>query len=76
MLTIAAFKHTCYHTLRIIFSNYCQQVSGGKCIATSTVLMGAGDNALAPFGVKVMDSTLFPAKVHALIESARSRSRA
>jgi hypothetical protein len=40
------------------------------------VLMGAVENALAPFGVKVMDSTLFPAKVHALIESARSRSRA
>ncbi|MDH4381501.1 MAG: molybdopterin-dependent oxidoreductase [Gammaproteobacteria bacterium] len=46
------------------------------CIATSTVLMGAVENALAPFGVKVMDSTLFPAKVHALIEAARSRSRA
>jgi carbon-monoxide dehydrogenase large subunit len=46
------------------------------CIATSTVLMGAVENALAPFGVKVMDSTLFPAKVHALIEAARSRRRA
>jgi carbon-monoxide dehydrogenase large subunit len=46
------------------------------CIATSTVLMGAVENALAPFGVKVMDSTLFPAKVHALIEAARTRSRA
>ena len=41
------------------------------CIATSTVLMGAVEDALSPFGVKVMDSTLFPARVHALIEAAR-----
>ncbi len=41
------------------------------CIATSTVLMGAVEDALRPFGVKVMDSTLFPARVHALIEAAR-----
>lgn len=42
---------------------------GGEdgCIATSTVLMGAVENALAPFGVKVLDSTLTPARVHALI---------
>ena len=40
------------------------------CIATSTILMGAVENALAPFGVKVMASTLTPSHVRALIERA------
>lgn len=40
------------------------------CIATSTVLMGAVEHALAPFGVKVMDSTLTPSHVHGLIQAA------
>jgi carbon-monoxide dehydrogenase large subunit len=42
------------------------------CIATSTILMGAVEHALEPFGVKVMDSTLTPAHVRALIERAGS----
>lgn len=46
------------------------------CIATSTVLMGAVENALRPFGVKVMDTMLFPARVHALIQQAASGSEA
>ncbi len=40
------------------------------CIATSTILMGAVENALAPFGVKVMESTLTPSHVRELIERA------
>ena len=40
------------------------------CIATSTVLMGAVEDALRPFGVKVMDTQLFPAKVRALVQQA------
>lgn len=40
------------------------------CIATSTILMGAVENALAPFGVKVMESTLTPSHVRALVERA------
>ncbi|MSQ69222.1 MAG: hypothetical protein EXR83_13725 [Gammaproteobacteria bacterium] len=40
------------------------------CIATSTVLMGAVEDALRPFGVKVMDTMLFPARVHALLQQA------
>ena len=40
------------------------------CIATSTVLMGAVENALREFNVKVMDTQLFPAKVRALIDAA------
>ena len=39
------------------------------CIATSTVLMGAVEDALRPLGVKVMSSQLSPASVRAMIES-------
>jgi carbon-monoxide dehydrogenase large subunit len=42
------------------------------CIATSTILMGAVEHALEPFGVKIMDSTLTPAHVRTLIERAGS----
>jgi len=47
---------------------------GGEdgCIATSTVLMGAVEDALRPLGVKVMSSPLTPARIRALIDSARS----
>ena len=41
------------------------------CIATSTVLMGALEDALRPLGVKVMTSTLSPSCVFALIQQAR-----
>ena len=41
------------------------------CIATSTVLMGALEDALRPLGVKVMTSTLSPSGVFALIQQAR-----
>jgi carbon-monoxide dehydrogenase large subunit len=41
------------------------------CIATSTVLMGAVEDALRPFGVKVMSSPLSPARIRALIEAAQ-----
>ena len=40
------------------------------CIATSTALMGAVEDALRPLGVKVMTSQLSPAKVRSMIESA------
>ena len=40
------------------------------CIATSTALMGAVEDALRPLGVKVMSSQLSPANVRAMIESA------
>lgn len=48
---------------------------GGEngCIATSTVLMGAVEDALRPWGVKVMDSTLTPARVFDLIAQAQAR---
>ena len=39
------------------------------CIATSTALMGAVEDALRPLGVKVMSSQLSPANVRAMIES-------
>ena len=40
------------------------------CIATSTVLMGAVEDALRPLGVKVMSSPLSPARVRGMIEAA------
>ena len=42
---------------------------GGEdgCIATTTILMGAVEDALRPFGVKVMDGQLSPARVRGLI---------
>jgi aerobic carbon-monoxide dehydrogenase large subunit len=40
-------------------------------IATSTVLMGAVEDALRPLAVKVMDSTLSPSHVYHLIQRAR-----
>lgn len=45
---------------------------GGEdgCIATSTVLMGAVEDALRPLGVKVMSSPLSPARVKGMIEAA------
>jgi len=45
---------------------------GGEdgCIATTTVLMGAVEDALRPLGVKVMTSPLSPARVRAMIEAA------
>ena len=43
------------------------------CIATSTVLMGAVEDALQDFGVKVMDSTLTPAHVYDLIQRAKAK---
>ncbi|MSR15026.1 MAG: 2Fe-2S iron-sulfur cluster binding domain-containing protein [Gammaproteobacteria bacterium] len=46
------------------------------CIATSTVLMGAVENALRPLGVKVMDSTLSPAHVMELIQRAQENPAA
>jgi aerobic carbon-monoxide dehydrogenase large subunit len=41
-------------------------------IATSTALMGAVEDALRPFGVKVMSSPLSPARIHALIAEQRT----
>jgi carbon-monoxide dehydrogenase large subunit len=45
---------------------------GGEdgCIATTTVLMGAVEDALRPFGVKVMHGQLSPARVRSLIATA------
>ncbi len=45
---------------------------GGEdgCIATSTVLMGAVEDALRPLGVKVMASPLSPSRIRAMIEAA------
>ena len=45
---------------------------GGEdgCIATSTVLMGAVEDALRPLRVKVMSSPLSPARIRAMIEAA------
>ena len=45
---------------------------GGEdgCIATTTVLMGAVEDALRPFGVKVMDGQLTPARIRGLIADA------
>lgn len=40
------------------------------CIATSTVLLAAVEDALRPFGVKVMESPLSPARVYDLIQRA------
>ena len=40
------------------------------CIATSTALMGAVEDALRPLGVKVMSSQLSPANVRKMIESS------
>ncbi|MEM7466183.1 MAG: molybdopterin-dependent oxidoreductase [Pseudomonadota bacterium] len=40
------------------------------CIATSTALMGAVEDALRPFGVKVMSSQLSPASVREMILAA------
>ena len=42
------------------------------CIATSSVLMGAVEDALRPFNVKIMDSTLSPMHVYSLIQRASS----
>ena len=39
------------------------------CIATSTAIMGALEDALRPFGVKVMSSQLSPAIVRGMIDS-------
>ena len=49
---------------------------GGEdgCIATSTVLMGAVEDALRPFGVKVMSGPLSPARVRAWVEAADATS--
>ena len=46
---------------------------GGEdgCIATSSVLMGAVEDALRPLGVKIMSSPLSPARIRAMIEAAR-----
>src|SRR5690606_8076392 len=48
---------------------------GGEdgCIATSTALMSAVEDALRPFGVKVMTSPLSPSRIRALIEAAQGR---
>lgn len=45
---------------------------GGEdgCIATTTVIMGAVEDALRPLGVKVMSSPLSPTKLRALVEEA------
>ncbi len=47
---------------------------GGEdgCIATTTVLMGAVEDALRPFGVKVMDGQLTPARIRALVADAQA----
>lgn len=47
---------------------------GGEdgCIATTTVLMGAVEDALRAYGVKVMDGQLTPSKIRALIANSRS----
>lgn len=46
---------------------------GGEdgCIATSTVLMGAVEDALRPLGVKVMSSPLSPSRVRAMVLAAQ-----
>lgn len=48
---------------------------GGEdgCIATTTVLMGAVEDALRPLGVKVMSGPLSPSRVRAMIEAATAR---
>lgn len=45
---------------------------GGEdgCIATSTILMGAVEDALRPFGIKVMGGQLTPARIRHLIDKA------
>ena len=45
---------------------------GGEdgCIATTTALMGAVEDALRPFGVKVMNGQLNPARIRALVAAA------
>ncbi len=45
---------------------------GGEdgCIATSTVLMGAVEDALRPLGVKVMSTPLSPARIKEMIDAA------
>jgi len=50
---------------------------GGEdgCIATSTALMSAVEDALRPFGVKVMTSPLSPSRIRAMIEAARFRTK-
>ena len=47
---------------------------GGEdgCIATSTVLMGAVEDALRPLGVKVMSSPLSPSRVRAMVKAAQT----
>ena len=44
------------------------------CIATSTAIMGALEDALRPFEVKVMSSQLSPAVVRAMIDSSRAKN--
>lgn len=53
-------------------SNRIGSKGGGEdgCIATSTVLMGAVEDALRPLGVKVMSSPLSPSRIRAMIEAA------
>ncbi|MGE0484474.1 MAG: molybdopterin-dependent oxidoreductase [Gammaproteobacteria bacterium] len=47
---------------------------GGEdgCIATTTALMGAVEDALRPLGVKVMSGPLSPARVRGMIEAAQA----
>lgn len=47
---------------------------GGEdgCVATTTALMGAVEDALRPLGGKVMSGPLSPARVRAMIETARA----
>ena len=50
----------------------CKDGGEDGCIATSTVLMGAVEDALRPLGVKVMSSPLSPARIRAMIEATRA----
>ncbi len=43
------------------------------CIATSSILMSAVEDALRPLGVKIMSSTLSPAALRASIEQAQAQ---
>ncbi len=49
---------------------------GGEdgCIATSTALMGAVEDALRPLGVKVMSSPLSPANIRAMVKDAAKQA--
>lgn len=51
---------------------------GGEdgCIATTSALLNAVEDALSPFGVRVSESPLSPARIHELVRRARAGTEA